>query len=131
MLFFGVEARRVFQKLSKVRLSTQLGNLGQVGRVVRALAKQRMTVDAILAVPHVLAGHDVRRQCVLVSQPTELVVAVDREGDEDEREQRRAPNEEHAGLSLGHIPLDAGPRGVDGAAFLASAAETGGGDRQT
>ena len=60
VLFFGIKARRVLQELSEIGFSTELGDLRQVGCVVRTLAKQRVAVDAVLAVPHVLAGHHLR-----------------------------------------------------------------------
>ena len=49
-----------------------LRDLRQVRREVRALAEQRVAVDAVLAVPHVLAGDHLRRELVGIGQLAEL-----------------------------------------------------------
>ena len=105
---FRVEPRRILEKLAQVHVAPLLGDLGQVWSVVRALAEQRVTVDAVLAVPHVLAGDDIRRDGFRVRQFGELHVAVDREPDEDRREQRRPDNEEQSRLPFGHSDLTSG-----------------------
>ena len=84
-----------------------LRDLREVRRVVGAFAEQRVAVDAVLAVPHVLAGDHLRRdrcpQCV--SSPNSSV-AVNRQPDKDEREHGRADNEEETRLPSGHAHLD-------------------------
>ncbi len=108
MPLFRVEPRRILEKLTQVHVAPLLGDLGQVRCVVRALAEQRVTVDAVLAVPHVLAGDDIRRDGFRVRQLAELHVAVDREPKEDQREQRRTDNEEQSRLPFGHADLTSG-----------------------
>ena len=84
--FLGIEPRRILQELPQVRLAAMLGDLGQVGRVVRALAQQRVAVDAVLPVPDVLARDHVGRDRVGVGQLAEARMAMDGQPDEDRRE---------------------------------------------
>ena len=56
-----VELRRVAQERPQIGVAAMLRDLGQVRRVVGALAEQRVAVDAVLPVPDVLAGDDLRR----------------------------------------------------------------------
>ena len=81
----GVEPRGILQELPQVGVTALLGDLGQVGRVVGALAEQRVAVDAVLAVPHVLARDDRARERLLVRERGELAVTVDRQPEEDQR----------------------------------------------
>ena len=69
----GVVARRILKKLTQIGVAPLLGNLGQVRCVVGALAEQRVAVDAVLAVPDVLAGDDLRRDGFRVRQLAELM----------------------------------------------------------
>ena len=105
MTLLRVEPRRILQERAEVGVAALLRDLGQVRRVVRALAEQRVAVDAVLAVPHVLAGDDLRRDGLGVRQLAELSVAVDGQPDEDGREDGGADDEEQAGLPLGHAHL--------------------------
>ena len=111
MTLLGVEPRRILEELAEVGLAALLRDLGQVGRVVRALAEQRVAVDAVLPVPHVLAGDDLRRDGLGVRQLAESQVAVDRQPDEDRREDARADDEEEPRLPFGHSDLTSGTAG--------------------
>jgi hypothetical protein len=61
-----------------------LGNLREVGRVIRTLPQQRVTVGAVLLVPDAFASDDFRRQLLGVRQRRELSMAVDGQPDEHE-----------------------------------------------
>ena len=105
--FLGIEARGILQELTQVRLAAMLGDLGQVRREVRALAEQRVAVDAVLSVPDVLALDHVGRDRVGVGQLAEARMAMDGQPDEDRREDRRADHEEEARVTSRHAHLDA------------------------
>ena len=57
-MLLRVVTRRILEELAQVGFAAMLRDLGEVRREVRALAEQRVAVDAVLAVPHVLAGDD-------------------------------------------------------------------------
>ena len=59
--FLRVVTRGIFEELAQVGLAAKLRDLGQVRRIVRALAEQRMAVDAVLAMPHMLPRDDLGR----------------------------------------------------------------------
>jgi hypothetical protein len=79
-----------------------LCDLRQVRGVVGPFPEQRVAVDAVLAVPDVLAGNHIGRDLVRVRQVGESRVAVDGQREEDESKARRARNEEEARLPSGH-----------------------------
>ena len=83
--FLGIVPGRILKELPQVRVAPMLGDLGQIRRVVGTLAEQRVAIDAVLAVPDVLARDDVGRDRVRVRELGESRVAVDGQGDEDER----------------------------------------------
>ena len=65
-----------------------------------------MAIDAVLAVPHVLARDHFRRDRFRVRQVAESSMAVNRQPDKNEREHGRACNEEETRLPSGHAHLD-------------------------
>ncbi len=101
-----VELRRVLQEFPEVGRAALCGDLRQIGRIVRALAEERVTVDAVLAVPHVLAGDDRRVDRRRVSQLRKLPVAVDGKTHEDRRTGQRADEEEEPGAPPRHRRSD-------------------------
>ena len=99
---FVVELRRIRQEGPQVRRAALVGDLGQVGSVVGALTQQRVAVDAVLPVPHVLARDHLGCYLSRVRQGPDALVRVDREREEDEGEQCRGAKEEDARLSFCH-----------------------------
>ena len=106
----GIVPGRILEKLPQVGVAPMLRDLRQIRRVIGALAEQRVAVDAVLAVPHVLARDHIGRDRVRVRQLGESRVAVDGQCEEDEGEDRRARNEEEARLPSGHAHLEAAMR---------------------
>ena len=100
MALLVVELRRVTQVGPQVRRATLLRDLGQVGCVVRALAEQRMAVDAIVLVPDILAVSHCRRDVLGVGQGGKLSVAVDRETQEGQCRDQHGTDGEDPGLPL-------------------------------
>ena len=86
-------------------MASLLRDLGQVGCVVGALPEQRVAVDAVLSVPDVLAGDDLRGDGLRVGELAESHVAVNREPGEDCREDARADDEEKPRLPFGTSDL--------------------------
>ena len=105
MTLLGIEPRRIPQEQPEVGLAALLRDLGQVRRVVRPLSQQRVAVDAVLPVPHVLAGDHLRRDGLGVRQLAESHVAVNGQPDEDRREDAGADDEEQPRLPFGHSDL--------------------------
>ena len=100
-----VELRRIREESAQVGRTALLGDLGQIGRVIRTLTEQRVTVDAIVPVPDMLPGDHFRGELVGVRELGKLPVAVDGEGDKYETEHPGRTEEECAGLSLGHVAI--------------------------
>ena len=89
----------------QVRRPALLRDLRQVRRIVGPLPEQRVTVDAVLAVPDVLARLDRWGQRLFVGQCRKLSVTVDGEHDEDQRKQRGPDDEKQACLPFRHAHL--------------------------
>jgi hypothetical protein len=105
MHLVGVEQRRILEERGEVGLAPELGDLRQIRREVRALTEQRVAVDAVLAVPDMLALGHVFGDEVRVGQLGELAVAVHGHRDEDEGKEGGTADEEQPCLTLRHIRL--------------------------
>jgi hypothetical protein len=97
-----VELRRILQVGLKIRGATMLRDLGQVRRVVGAFAKQRVTVDAVVLVPDILAMGDGGRDVLCIREFGELPVAVDGQPQENHYSHDRRTDREESSLSLIH-----------------------------
>lgn len=102
MFFLRIELRWVLEKRGEIRRPSLLRDFGQVGRVVAALAKKRMTIDAIVFVPDILPPDDLGRQLVFIRERGKLPVAVDCQYDKYSGGYKRANNEKKPSLSFCH-----------------------------
>src|SRR5690606_2740414 len=112
VLLLVVELRRVFHEGGEVGRAPQLGDLGEIGRVVGAFAENGVAVDAVVVVPDVLAAHDFFGDGVGVGEGGELAVAVDGEDQEEQACQGRRHDGKQPGLTFVHHVLlhaDASP----------------------
>src|SRR5512138_2768382 len=97
-----VKARGILHVCVQVLLASKLRDLREIRRVVRTLAKERVTVDAIILVPDILAGDDGRRNVLCIRELAELAVAFDRHPEKHEGRDCGTRNGEDSGLSLIH-----------------------------
>src|SRR5690606_3964967 len=95
----------VFQEGGQVRRAAMLGDFGEVWRIVGAFAQYCVAVDAVVAVPGILAAHDGVRDLVRVGQLGKLAMAVYRKHQEDQRCNGGGRDGEHAGLTFIHHSL--------------------------
>ena len=105
MALLVVKLRRVLEEGSEVGGAALLGNLRQVRGVIGALTEQRVTVDAVVIVPDILATGDLRGDLLGIGQCGKLPVTVDRHAKEHHRSDGRRYQRERACLTFVHCEL--------------------------
>lgn len=86
----------------EVFLTALLGDLGQIGRVVGPFTEHGVAVDAVVAVPHMLALDDLLGQRVCIGEGIELTMAIDRQAEEHQGKEESSYDKEQPSVTLCH-----------------------------